>query len=290
MSKIVITGAAGNFGKATIENLLNKGANPSSIVALVRDESKASNLKDKGVVVKIGDYDQYGSLVDAFQGAEKVFLISGTDLANRSKQHQNVVSAAKEAGAKHILYTSIERKFDDPNSPLGDLASSHFETEKAIKDSGLDYTIFRNNLYLEVIPMFVGEKVFETGIFLPAGEGKSAFASREDLAEAVANVLLSEGHENKEYAMNNTKNYSFGDVAETLSSISGKEVNYVSPSVEVYSDVLSKAGVPAVYIGMFVGFAEAIKQGQQEAPKTDLEELLGRKPTSLKDYLTQVYS
>lgn len=290
MSNIVITGAAGNFGKATIENLLNKGKKPSSIIALVRDESKAKDLKDKGVVVKIGDYGQYESLLDAFQGAQKVLLISGTDLANRSKQHLNVVKAAKEAGAKHILYTSIERKFDDPNSPLGDLASSHFETEKAIKESGLDYTIFRNNLYLEVIPMFVGEKVFENGIFFPAGEGKSAFASREDLAEAVANVLLSEGHENKDYAMNNIENYSFSDIAKTISGISEKEVNYVSPSVEVYTDVLSNAGVPAIYIGMFVGFAEAIKQGQQEAPKTDLEELLGRQPINLKNFLTQVYS
>ncbi|WP_035141324.1 SDR family oxidoreductase [Flavobacterium daejeonense] len=288
-AKILITGATGNFGKLTIDFLLKKGIPATAISALVRDESKASDLQEKGISLKKGDYNNYDSLVTAFQGIDKLLLVSGTDLANRSVQQLNAVKAAKEAGVKHIVYTSFERKNETETSPITFLAQSHIDTDKAIKASGIAYTIFRNNLYLEVLPMFMGEKVLETGIYFPAGEGKAAYVSRTDLAEAAANVLSSEGHENIEYATNNVKNYSFQEIAETLSKITSKEISYFSPTTDEYAETLKNAGVPGEYIGMFAGFAEAIKQGEFNADTSDLEKLLGRKPVSLNDFLKQVY-
>lgn len=288
-AKILVTGATGNFGKLTIDFLLKKGVDAANILALVRDEAKAADLAAKGISLKIGDYDNYDSLLAAFQGVDKLVLVSGTDLANRSKQQLNAVKAAKEAGVKHIIYTSFERKNETETSPIAFLAQSHIDTDNAIKASGISYTIFRNNLYLDVLPMFLGEKVLEQGIFFPAGEGQAAYVSRNDLAEAAANVLISEGHENKEYATNNTENYAMKDIAESLSEISGKEINYLNPNSEEYAQTLKGAGVPAEYIGMFVGFAEAIKQGEFQTETSDLEKLLGRKPVSLSDFLKQVY-
>lgn len=286
---ILVTGATGHFGKATIDFLINKGTDAKNIYALVRDASKADDLSAKGVNLKIGDYNDYESLVSAFQGIDKLVLVSGTDLANRSAQQLNSVKAAKEAGVKHIVYTSFERKNETETSPIAFLAQSHIDTDNAIKASGLTYTILRNNLYLDVLPMFLGEKVLENGIYFPAGEGKAAYVSRNDLAEAAANILISEGHENKEYATNNVENYSFQEVAETLSQISNKNISYFSPASEEYAEVLKNAGVPAEYIGMFVGFAEAIKQGEFNANQSDLENLLGRKPLTLAEFLKQVY-
>src|SRR5690606_12263053 len=108
---------------------LNKGIAANTISALVRDEAKASDLKQKGLNLKIGDYDNYDSLLAAFQGIDKLLLVSGTDLANRSKQQLNAVKAAKEAGVKHILYTSFERKNETENSPIAFLAQSHIDTD-----------------------------------------------------------------------------------------------------------------------------------------------------------------
>lgn len=287
---ILVTGATGNYGKSTIESLLNKGVAASSISALVRNEAKAEDLKAKGINLKIGDYDNYTSLVEAFKNVDKLLFVSGNDVVNRTKQHENAVKAAKEAGVKYILYTSFERKNETETSPISFLAKSHLETEKLIKDSGITYTIFRNNLYLDVLPMFFGEQVLTNGIFLPAGETKSAFALRNDMTEATANVLTGEGHENKEYSLNNTENVSLQEIAEDLSEIAGKEINYVSPPQDVYVETLIKAGVPAEYVGMFAGFAEAIKQGEFSAEKTDLENLLGRKPTTAKAFLKDVYA
>ncbi|MBA0885508.1 SDR family oxidoreductase [Flavobacterium undicola] len=288
-TKILVTGATGNFGRLTIDFLLNKGIAAADISALVRDEAKASDLAAKGINLKIGDYDNYDSLLAAFQGIDKLLLVSGTDLVNRGKQQLNAVKAAKEAGVKHILYTSFERKNETETSPIAFLAQSHIDTDNAIKASGINYTIFRNNLYLDVLPMFLGEKVLEQGIFFPAGEGLAAYVFRNDLAEVAANVLISAGHENKEYNMNNVANYSMKNIADTLSEITNSTVSYTSPSAEVYSDVLIKAGVPGEYVGMFVAFAEAIKQGEFQAESSDLEKLLGRKPATLADFLKELY-
>tara|TARA_R110000868_G_scaffold326301_1_gene587268 strand:+ start:60 stop:938 length:879 start_codon:yes stop_codon:yes gene_type:complete len=289
-TKILVTGATGNFGKTTIDFLLKKGIAPYNISALVRDEAKAADLKAKGIILKIGDYDNYESLLAAFQGIDKLLLVSGTDLANRTKQQLDAVKAAKEAGVKHILYTSFERKNESESSPIAFLAKSHIDTDTAIKASGMKYTIFRNNLYLDVLPMFLGEKVLEKGIYFPAGETAAGYASRDDLAEAVATVLITKGHENKEYKMNNVGNYSMQEIADTLSTVTNSKVNYTSPASKDYEAVLTQAGVPAEYIGMFVGFAEAIKQGEFQAESSDLEKLLGRKPITLEVFLKQVYS
>jgi NAD(P)H dehydrogenase (quinone) len=289
-AKILVTGATGNFGKTTIDFLLKKGIAATNISALVRDESKSVDLKAKGITIKVGEYDNYDSLLAAFRGVDKLLLVSGTDLVNRGKQQLNAVKAAKEAGVKHILYTSFERKNESETSPIAFLAQSHIDTDNAIKASGMIYSIFRNNLYLEVLPMFFGEQVLETGIYFPAGDTAAAYVSRNDLAEAVANVLVSENIESKEYAMNNVENYSMKNSADILSEITNATVSYTSPSLEVYSDVLTKAGVPGEYVGMFVGFGAAIQQGEFYADSTDLENLLGRKPVSLEDFLQQVYT
>jgi len=287
---ILVTGATGQYGKSTIDFLLKMGIHPGEITALVRDEGKADDLVTKGVRVKTADYDNYASLLDAFKGIDKLLLVSGSDIANRAKQHENVINAAKETGVKHVLYTSFERKNETSTSPISFVANSHIATENFLKASGLTYTILRNNLYLDILPMFFGDHVLESGVFLPAGETKGAFASRLDMAEATANILYGNGHENKEYAFSNSENVSISDITDSLNAGLGKDINYVSPTAEVYIDTLTKAGVPNEYVGMFAGFSEAIKQGEFLVNKSDLEHLLGRKPLSAKDFLLDFYS
>ncbi len=287
---ILVTGATGHFGKAVIDFLIAKGIPSGNIAALVRDEAKAADLKSKGVVVKIGDYLQYDTLVNAFKGVDKLLLVSSSDIEDRSLQQANAVNAAKEAGVKYILYTSFERKNDTESSPIAFIAKAHLETDALIRNSGIPYTIFRNNLYMDFIPVFIGDKVLETGIYWPAGETKAAFATRADMAEAAAVVLTGEGHEGKEYGISNTENVSFNSVAEVLSQIAGKPISYTSPSADEYKSALTQAGVPAAYVDMFASFAEAIKQGEFETNTSDLEKLLGRKPTTLAEYLKEVYT
>ena len=291
MSKIVITGATGYLGNATIEFLLNKGVEAGRISALIRNAEKAEALKNKGVNLKIGDYDNYASLVEAFKGADKLLFISASDVHRRLTQHENVIKAAKEAGVKHVVYTSIERKNETEQSPLWIVTEAHLKTEKWLKESGLAYTFLKNNLYMDYIPVFIGEQVLETStIYLPAGNGKVSAALRAEYAEATANVLISAGHENKAYDFTNVEAYNYNDVARYISEITGKTIQYVSPDADGFTQALTGAGVPAEAVGVISSFAIAQDQGELDFTSTDLENLLGRKPTTLKPYLETVYS
>lgn len=286
---ILITGANGHFGQATIDALLSAGFNAGNIAGLVRDTSKGSQLHEKGIHVKIGDYDNYDSLVQAFLGVEKLLFISGNDMAKRVSQHQNVVNAAKEAGVKHIFYTSIYRQSESEQSPLHFILSSHLATEAMIKASGLNYTILKNNLYTDVIPWFLGEKVLETGIFFPAGDGKISFALRTEMAEGAARLLLSDAPVESEYNISGPA-VSFSEMASLLKDITGVPVHYHNISVEEYNATLNKMGVPADYTAAFTAFAATARIGELEAGDSQLEILLGRKPAGVEGYLRQVYA
>src|SRR5699024_114865 len=138
MSKLLITGATGHLGGATIKQLLQK-TSADNIVAFARDENKAKDLIEKGIEVRYGNFDDTASLEKAVQGIDKVLLVSTVD-HNRFQQQKNVVDEAKKTGVKHVAYTSGVLK-DVDASPLKDHFKSHFQTEEYMKASGLSYTI-----------------------------------------------------------------------------------------------------------------------------------------------------
>jgi NAD(P)H dehydrogenase (quinone) len=289
MGKILVTGVTGHLGRAVLDKLLAK-VPASNVKVLVRDAAKAETFKPLGVEIAIGSYDDKASLVAAFQDTDKLYFVSGNDVANRGPQHENVVNAAIAAKVGHVVYTSVQRKNESATSPLAFVASTHLLVENLLKASGLKYTIMEHGLYAEVIPMFVGDRVLETGIiFQPAGEGKTAYALREDMAEAGVAVLTGEGHENRSYVITGSKALSYPEIAAAITAATGKEVNYVSPAVEDFKAELTKVGVPEMYIGIFAGFSTAVKEGEFEEVSGDLEKLIGRKSGSVEDYLKTVY-
>lgn len=285
---ILVTGATGQLGGIVVENLL-KTTPASEIAVLVRDENKATDLKAKGVEIRVGSYFDKDSLITALQGIEKLLLISSNDFNDRIGQHKNVVDAAKNAGVKHIFYTGVTMK-DIETSPLKPLLADHYQTEDYIKASGLTYTFLQNSLYFEVIPMFVGAGVLETGIFFPAGEGKVAFAARQDLGEATATILSTEGHENKTYNLTGSEAYSFAQIAEGLSSLTGKTISYTSPEPAAFEGMLKQFGLPEGIVVMSVLFAAGMKNNDFSSPSDSLEHFLGRKTTDLKAFLHATYA
>lgn len=204
---ILITGATGKLGGKVIETLLMKNVPATKIAALVRDENKAADLKEQGIDVRIGDYDNKHSLDEAMIGIDKVLLVSGGNANNGLEQHQNVVDAAKKAGVKCIAYTSHCLK--DRNTLVNDIMIRHFETEDYIMASGLNYILFRNILYMDSVPMLVGKNVLEKGVTIPAGDGRVSFALRSDEAEAVGNILAEEVCNNRIYNFTGSETYSF---------------------------------------------------------------------------------
>jgi len=284
---ILITGADGHLGTAVIENLLKQTEAPK-IVAMVRNEAKGNALKEKGVTIRIGDYGDTDSLLKAFEGIEKLLLISsnGNDALG---DHRNVIDAAKKVGIKYIAYTSGALNATVEISHLGHLYDSYITTENLIKESGIDYTIFQNCLYSETIPFFVGEQVLETGINFPAQEGKASFATRKDMGEAIANVLASNDHKNTTYILAQNETYSFGDIAQILSKLSGRDVSYYSPDPLEYQEQLKSYGVSEEDIYFAALFADIIRNNEYDVKSKDLEKLLGRNPQDIKSYLAETF-
>lgn len=283
---ILVTGASGHLGAAVVANLL-KRVPASEIVALVRDENKSAALRQQGVNIQIGDYNDIASLDNAMKGVTKVLLISSTTLT-RLGEHSNVVDAAKRANVEQIAYTGVTMKGLE-SSPLKTLMISHFQTEDYIKASGLPYTFLRNTLYADMLPFYIGEQVLNTNIIFPAGNGKVPFALREDMAEAAARVLTEPGHLNKTYHLTGNTLYSFHDIAKTLSDLSGKEITYTDIDPAAYQDRLKQAGAPEMWIQVGASFAASIKNGEFELVYDDLSGLLGREPGPVADILREKY-
>ncbi|RWY51616.1 SDR family oxidoreductase [Mucilaginibacter gilvus] len=291
---ILVTGATGQFGSKAVEHLLNKGVDPSEISVLVRDSAKAISLKEKGVLIKEGDYTDNSSMVKAFQGVDKLLLVSSNNreaVENRTLHHKNVIKAAKEAKVDHIVYTSFVRKPGYEDSAIADFQNSHVESENYLKESSIDYTILQNGIYAEMILAFVGDKVVEThNILFPSGEGKASWVLREDLAEAAAHVLTTEGHKNKIYTLTNTESVGFDTIARYISEVLNKKINYESPDVNDFKAIMEKAGVPEMYIGMLAAWGTALAEETMDKEDGTLSTFLNRKPTSINQFIAKVYS
>ncbi|RAK62389.1 SDR family oxidoreductase [Hymenobacter edaphi] len=283
---ILITGATGHLGSATLDFLLQKRP-AAQVAALVRDEHKAVDLKAKGVELRVGSYDDPASLDRAMQGVEKVLLIAGTDEERRVQQHQNVIDAAQKAGVRWVGYTS--RTLKDRATMANQLMEGHFQTEDYLKASGLAYSLFRNVLYLDAVPQFVGPQVWDKGIYLPAGQGRVPFALRREMGEALATVLAAAPPARPLYTLTGSESYGFADVAAALSDLSGKPVAYTAAEVPAFAQQLQGRGLPETVVERIIGFLTDIKNGQEDQVSPDLAHLLGRKPTGLRAGLKELY-
>lgn len=282
---ILVTGATGGLGHKTIDVLLTTTP-AKEIVALVRDVSKATDLVKRGVDVRQADYVDYPALVQAFRGIDKVLLVSAVAFTDRVGQHRNVIDAAKEAGVKHLFYTSIQRS---TNFVMPEVTESDLATEAYLKASGLTYTILKNGYYFEGLGYLIGSEVPNTEIRFPAGKGKVAFVRRTDLAAATAALLTGEGHDNQEYTLSGSESYSFHDIARELSALAGRPIAYKSSELAPYIAQKVAAGFPEVVANFLAQWGAATQHGMLAGTNDTVERLLGRKPTSLREYLKTTY-
>tara|TARA_R110000868_G_scaffold118253_1_gene313773 strand:+ start:4712 stop:5605 length:894 start_codon:yes stop_codon:yes gene_type:complete len=294
MRKTLITGATGGLGSSVVKFLKQK-TKTDAIAVLVRDKNSVSAKKyaDDDIEIKVGDYNDLDSLVNAFKGIEVLYFVSSSDINHRIPQHKNVIDAAKKAGIKHILYTSTIRKDEQETAPLHLVVNAHKETEDFIIKSGIPYTILRHNLYAEVIAMFIGDKnqLLKTKtIYLPTGNGLTAFVPREDFAEAEAIILLNlNNYTNKILEFNGSEKVSFSEIAEILSKISKEPIQYISPEDAGFRVKMKEIGLPTYIIDMLSMFSLGIANGEFDQETTDLETVLGRKTQSLVNFLNEIY-
>jgi NAD(P)H dehydrogenase (quinone) len=273
---IVVTGATGHLGKLVVEGLLEK-LPADQVVAAVRTPEKAADLAARGVEVRRADYTDPDSLVTALKGADKVLLVSSSEVGQRAAQHQAVIEAAKQSGVGHLVYTSAPKA---TTSALV-LAPEHKATEELIEASGLTATILRNNWYNENYADTIKQAV-ATGSFIgSAGEGRVASAARADYAAAAVAVLTGEGHEGKIYELAGDVAWSNAELAAEIGKATGREITYVDLPADEHVKALTEAGLPEPVVGFVAALDANIKDGILAETTPDLRTLTGRPSTPI---------
>ena len=286
MSKLLVTGASGKLGKLVLNELIASGkVAVTDIIAVSRHPSKLSEYAAKGVDVRAGDFNDPASLTSAFKGADKIAIIStdaldGTD--TRLRQHQAAVVAAKAAGGKHIVYTSMPKP--EPGSPVL-FAPDHYGTEQAVKAAGVPYTILRHGWYMENYFMSLPQALASGSWYTSAADGKSANVAREDCAASVAAALISGGNESATYTLTGPTAYTTEEVAALATKITGKPVSVVHLNDEQLAGGIKAAGVPEGFAAVLVSFDVNTRVGNMNIVTHDVEKLTGKKPQTLEAFL-----
>lgn len=279
--KLLVTGASGHLGRLVLNALLREKA--TNIIATSRNVEKLSAYAKKGVEIRPADFSDYKSLVTAFRGADRLLLISTDAIGARIEQHKNAINAAKEAGVKHIIYTSWPKA--ETSKAL--VSEDHLQTEKLIKESGLTYTILRNFNYAENIFHSIPTAIQMGTLYGTAGSGKVAYVTREDCANAAAGALLSEKHQNKILDVTGPRAYDYKELVSIVSEVTGKKLNYVDLPEADFKTALLKSGLPEIWADVFVTFDIAFRNGDTETPSNAVLELSGIAPKDFKQFLLE---
>ncbi|MFZ2949697.1 MAG: SDR family oxidoreductase [Desulfuromonadaceae bacterium] len=273
---IVVTGASGQLGRLVIASLLKK-VPAKEIVAAVRNVEKARDLAESGVQVRYADYSKPASWDEALQGADKVLLISSSEIGQRANQHRTVIEAAKRSGVKLLAYTSV---LHAGTSPLG-LAAEHRDTEAFLHASGVPFVLLRNGWYTENYTAGVPAALAHGGVYGCAGDGRISSAARADYAEAAATVLTSDNQAGRVYELAGDTSYTLTELAGEISRQSGKDIGYANLPQSDYKDLLIKVGLPEVLAELLADSDTGASKGALFDDSRQLSTLIGRATTPL---------
>jgi NAD(P)H dehydrogenase (quinone) len=277
---IVITGATGELGHQVVERLVFK-VPPKDICLAVRSVHRAERLSGYGVRIAPADYDVPDSLSAVFSGAEQVLLISSSDIGRRVSQHKAVINAARSAGVKHLVYTSM---LHADTSTLA-IADEHRHTENAIRESGLPFTILRNGWYTENCRIKLRIAMHRGFLLGSAGNGAQSIATRGDYAESAVAALTGKTQPGRVYELAGDVAWSYADMASELSKLVERDIGYRNVSSGEHHKILREAGVPATFADFLVDVDRAMAGGELLDDSHDLQTLIGRQATPLPRYL-----
>jgi NAD(P)H dehydrogenase (quinone) len=276
---LVITGATGHLGRLIIESLLAQGVPATGIVAAGRTITKVKDLADRGVRVTAIDYADPATLAGLIGAGDRVLLVSGSQLGQRARQHQNVIDAAAAAGAGLLAYTSIA----NAGTTTMRLAQEHQATEAAVRASGLPFVLLRNSWYTE---NYTGQlaTILEHGALAgSAGHGRVSAAARADYAAAAAAVLTGAGHEGRAYELGGDQAFTLAELAAEIAAQTGRDIAYRDLPEAGYIQVLTGAGVPRPVAEILADSDRGLARGDLFVAGDDLRRLTGRPSTPLRD-------
>ena len=278
----LVSGASGQLGRLTAELLLGAGAEP---ILVTRTPEAVAGL---GCETRFGDYADPDSLGDAYAGAERLLLISGSDLETRTEQHRAAIAAAVAVGVRHVVYTSgLNPEARNPAV----ISPSHHATEQALRASGLAWTVLRDSLYSEYQVPEAAQAIASGTLTHNRGDGQLAYVSREDCAAVAAAVLTGSGHDGRVYDVTGPELFTARKLAMLYGELGGREVREQELDDEAFTELLAGAfgggdDEHARYGAELVSsFGRSIREGYMASRSDVVERLTGRPPRTLRSVL-----
>jgi uncharacterized protein YbjT (DUF2867 family) len=274
---LAVTGSTGGLGGMVARQLADAG---TAQRLLVRDAGRAPELE--GAVPLVFSYADSALAGQVLEGAKVLFMVSAAEAEDRLEQHYSFIDAAAGAGVQHVVYTSFYGAAPDATFTL---ARDHYATEARIRASGMDFTVLRDNFYLDFLPLLAGEDGVIRG---PAGDGLVSAVSREDVARSAATILRDPAlHVGTTYNLTGPEEISLGTAAEVLTAHTGRTVTYHPETVEEAYASRASYGAPPWQVDAWVSTYTAIAAGELAGLSPDVRALTGRDPLSLAEFLAQ---
>jgi len=272
---IAVTAASGKLGSEIIRALSRLGAH--SVIGLARTPTKAEHL---GVEIRPGDYNSRRDLETSLRSVETVLLVSGMDEpAKRVEQHRNVIGAARDAGVRKIVYTSVQGA--ETGNAFSPIVQTNRQTEQEVRDSGLDWVIGRNGIYIEPDVEYIDSYKKAGSIANCAGNGQCGYVTRPELGYAYARMLTEDKHNGQTYNLHGEA-ITQAQLASYLNLSFDADLTFKEMSVEEYRhDRIAELG--EFLGGVIAGIYEGIREGAMDSP-SQYSQAAGREHQSWADY------
>lgn len=280
-NKILVTGFTGNVGSFTGKYLKVAGI---PFKAAVRDIEKAKKQFGNDIEYVKFDLEDENTFEEALKDVNKIFFMRPPQIVDANKYVKPFLDLAKEKGIEHIAFLSLMGIEKNPIPP-------HYKIEKIIKNSGIPFTFLRPSFFMQNLDTTHRFDIKENNdLFIPAGKSKSSFIDTRDIGEAAARVLTENGHENKAYTLTGAEALDYWQVAEIFTKCLNRKVTYSNPAPLKFRKVMIDRGTDKKFANVMVGLYMSTKLGVANKVTPELEMLLGRKPTSVEQYVKDYLS
>jgi uncharacterized protein YbjT (DUF2867 family) len=275
MDTIFVTGAGGNVGREVVRELLARGAN---VRIGVFDENDAQRAP-AGVGVAYFDFLAPETFAAAFNGVSRLFLMRPPAISNIKRDMKPAIDYAIDAGVQHVVFLSLVGAERNSIVP-------HARVEKLLLQAGVTHTLLRCGFFMQNLDTTHRADIVENDdLFIPAGNGRTAFIDVRDIGAIAARVLTEPGHENAAYPLTGSESLTYGEVAAIMTEELGRPITYSDPSPLAFARRFRERGYAHSFINVMAGIYLTTRLGMAATVHPEAAVLLGRAPITMRQYV-----
>lgn len=272
---ILVTGATGNVG-GPLAKLLHAQGQP--LRAAVSSPQSARKLPDPALPWVVLNFEDPQTYAAAFAGVDRLFLMRPPQMADVERSIKPLIDYAVAAGVRHIVFLSLLGAEKNKVVP-------HAKIEELLQRGPAAHTLLRAGFFMQNLSTTHRQDIVEhDDVFVPAGNGRTAFVDTRDLAAVAALALTAPGHENKAYALTGSEAIDYNAVAAILSDVLGRPITYSNPSPLRFARRMRQREAPWAYIGVMTAIYMTTRFGMAATVHPDLANLLGRAPIRFRQF------